>query len=317
MTQPETTAQTTSPDSAGLTVRVESFVGPLDLLLHLCRTNEMDLSRLSLRTITDQYLAHLESVRFQDLEMAGAFMVMAATLIYLKSKLLLPANPDDQEEPLDEEGLLLKRELEERLREYARVKALGVWLAEREAEQTLVYGRTTAELPPPEDIPLKDLSVHLLQRAMQRLIEDQKRRVPRQVEPNPLSVLERMSEILDLLRSTWSLLFSSVAGAERLRAEWVVTLLALLELVRLGQARARQAELFGEIVIERNAVSVHEPVRTLEAGEEAPGPVGDEEAPRAGDGSGDRMPADEAPRAAVPAPPDGEERTEQGESPNA
>ena len=314
MTQPETTAQTTSPDSAGLTVRVESFVGPLDLLLHLCRTNEMDLSRLSLRTITDQYLAHLESVRFQDLEMAGAFMVMAATLIYLKSKLLLPANPDDQEEPLDEEGLLLKRELEERLREYARVKALGVWLAEREAEQTLVYGRTTAELPPPEDIPLEDLSVHLLQRAMQRLIEDQKRRVPRQVEPNPLSVLERMSEILDLLRSTWSLLFSSVAGAERLRAEWVVTLLALLELVRLGQARARQAELFGEIVIERNAVSVHEPIRTLEAGEEAPGSAGDEEAPRAGDGSGDRMPADEAPRAAAP---DDEARTEQGESPNA
>jgi len=201
MTQEATTQQTTGPEPAGLTVRVESFVGPLDLLLHLCRTNEMDLSRLSLRTITDQYLSHLEAVRFQDLEMAGSFMVMAATLIYLKSKLLLPADPNDQEEALDEEGELLKRELEERLREYARVKALGVWLSEREAEQTLVYGRTTAELPPPEDIPLEDLSVHLLQRAMQRLIEDQKRRVPRQVEPNPLSVLERMSEILDLLRN--------------------------------------------------------------------------------------------------------------------
>lgn len=262
---PETTTQGVVPES-GLTVRVEAFVGPLDLLLHLCRTNEMDLSRLSLRTITDQYLAHLESVRFQDLETAGSFMVMAATLIYLKSKLLLPANPDDQEEALDEEGELLKRELEERLREYARVKAFGTWLGEREAEQALVFGRTTAELPPPEDIPLEDLSVHLIQRAMQRLIEDQKRRVPRQVEPNPLSVLERMNEILELLRSTWSLLFSSVAGAERLRAEWVVTLLALLELVRLGQARARQAELFGEIVIERNAVSVREPDRVTEEG---------------------------------------------------
>jgi segregation and condensation protein A len=299
MSQPEAPTQTT-PDSAGLTVRVESFVGPLDLLLHLCRTNEMDLSRLSLRTITDQYLSHLEAVRFQDLEMAGSFMVMAATLIYLKSKLLLPADPNDQEEALDEEGELLKRELEERLREYARVKALGAWLSEREAEQTLVYGRTTAELPPPEDIPLEDLSVHLLQRAMQRLIEDQKRRVPRQVEPNPLSVLERMSEILDLLRSTWSLLFSSVAGAERLRAEWVVTLLALLELVRLGQARARQADLFGEIVIERNAVSVHEPARLVEAEEE---------------GEPAASPADAAP---APAPPDDEPpRTEQGESLNA
>ena len=313
----ETTTQGAVPESAGLTVRVESFVGPLDLLLHLCRTNEMDLSRLSLRTITDQYLSHLESVRFQDLEMAGSFMVMAATLIYLKSKLLLPADPNDQEEALDEEGELLKRELEERLREYARVKALGVWLSEREAEQTLVYGRTTAELPPPEDIPLEDLSVHLLQRAMQRLIEDQKRRVPRQVEPNPLSVLERMSEILDLLRSTWSLLFSSVAGAERLRAEWVVTLLALLELVRLGQARARQADLFGEIVIERNAVSVREPARLAEADDESrpDADAGVEtlaaEAPR------DSTPAEDTPRAATTPPPDDEPRPEQGDPLNA
>jgi segregation and condensation protein A len=296
MSAPETTTQGAVPES-GLTVRVESFVGPLDLLLHLCRTSEMDLSRLSLRTITDQYLSHLEAVRFQDLETAGSFMVMAATLIYLKSKLLLPASPDDPEEALDEEGELLKRELEERLREYARVKALGAWLAERESEQSFIFGRTTAELPPPEDIPLEDLSVHLLQRAMQRLIEDQKRSVPRQIEANPLSVLERMSEITDLLRSTWSLLFSSVAGAERVRAEWVVTLLALLELVRLGQARARQADLFGEIVIERHAVSVREPVAHLEADVEDPS------SPPVGEAAG--------------ASPVDEPRTEQGESLNA
>jgi chromatin segregation and condensation protein Rec8/ScpA/Scc1 (kleisin family) len=85
-------------------------------------------------------------------------------------------------------------------------------------------------------------------------------------------VLERMNEILDLLRSTWSLLFSSVAGPERLRAEWVVTLLALLELVRLGQARARQAELFGEIVIEKSAVSVREPARGPEEPNEGDAP---------------------------------------------
>ena len=233
----------------GLTVRVESFVGPLDLLLHLCRTSEVDLARLPIRTVTDQYLAHLESVQFQDLETAGSFMVMAATLIYLKSKLLLP--PDGaEEETLDEEGLLLQQELADRLREYARVKALGGWLAEREAAQALIFGRTVAELPPPEDIPLEDLSVHLLQRAMNRLIEEQRRQAPREVEPHAISVVERMSEIVELLRHTWSLLFSSVAGIERIRAEWIVTLLALLELVRLGQARARQAELFDDILIE-------------------------------------------------------------------
>jgi segregation and condensation protein A len=247
MTGPALTPETESP---GITVRVESFVGPLDLLLHLCRTNEVDLANLPIRTITEQYLAHLESVQFQDLESAGAFMVMAATLIYLKSKLLLPVDPDAPPEALDEEGELLRQELADRLREYARIKELGTWLGEREAEQALLYGRTVAELPLPEDVPLEDLSVHLLQRAMLRLIEEQKRQTPRQVEPNPLSVLERMGEIIELLRHTWSLLFSSVAGAERVRTEWVVTLLALLELVRLGQARVHQAELFGDIVIE-------------------------------------------------------------------
>lgn len=264
---------TTVAEPNPITVRVESFVGPLDLLLHLCRTNELDLSRLSVRAITDQYLAHLESVRFQDLETAGAFMVMAATLLYLKSKLLLPASPEDTTEALDEEGELLRQELAERLREYARVKALGGWLGEREAEQALLYGRAADDLPPPEEIPLEDLSVHLLQRALQRLIEEQKRQAPREIEPNPLSVLERMSEILALLRHTWSLLFSSVAGGKQVRGEWVVTLLALLELVRLGQARARQAELFGEITIERNSVSVKEPVGTTPP---AAGPRGGE-----------------------------------------
>jgi len=261
-------------EPSGLTVRVESFVGPLDLLLHLCRTDEVDLSRLSVRTITDQYLAHLESVNFQDLEVTGSFMVMAATLIYLKSKLLLPAGPEDGQETLDEEGELLKQELADRLREYARIKVLGSWLVEREAEQALVFGRTTDELPPREDIPLEDLSVHLLQRALQRLIDEQRRQVPREVDPNTISVLERMNEILGLLRHTWSILFSSVAGAERLRSEWVVTLLALLELARLGQVRARQAELFGDITIERHSVNVREPTALPDEPDPQPNSLG-------------------------------------------
>jgi segregation and condensation protein A len=237
-------------ESQGLRVRVEEFEGPLDLLLHLCRTNEVDLSRLPVRAITDQYLAYLESVEFRDLDSAGAFMVLAATLIYLKSKLLLPPG-EGEEEALDEEGLLLREDLEERLRAYARVKALGQWLGAREAEQALLFGRSWSELPPAEEIPLEDLSVHLLERAWRRLLEEAARRAPRQVEPDAPSVLERMAEIVALLRHTWSLLFSSLLADARVRAELVVTLLALLELVRLGQARARQGEPFGEIVIER------------------------------------------------------------------
>ena len=80
-----------------LRLRVGNFDGPFDLLLHLCRTNEIDLAALPVRAITDQYLAHLEAIEFRDLETAGAYLVMAATLIYLKSKLLVPPDESDEE----------------------------------------------------------------------------------------------------------------------------------------------------------------------------------------------------------------------------
>jgi segregation and condensation protein A len=238
--------------SIGLTLRVGTFEGPLDLLLHLCRTSEIDLAALPVRAITDQYLAHLEAMEFRDLEMAGAYLVMAATLIYLKSKLLVP--PDETaDDELDPEGEALRQELEERLREYARVKALGVWLGQREAEQALIWSRPVSELPTADDIPLEDLSVHLLERALKRLIEEQLRQRPREVAPEPPSILERMTEVLAVLRDTWSLLFSSLTSGDRRRSEVVVTLLAVLELVKMGRIRAQQTELFGEIVIERQA----------------------------------------------------------------
>jgi segregation and condensation protein A len=178
---------------------------------------------------------------------------MAATLIYLKSKLLVP--PDEDAEQLDDEALALKQELEDRLREYARVKSQGAWLGAREAEMALIWGRPGATLPDVEELPLEDLSVDWLERAMKRLLEEQKRARPRDIEPNPPSVLERMTEILSVLRDTWSLLFSSLTGGERKRSEIVVTLLAVLELVRQGRIKTQQTELFGDIVIERQAAT--------------------------------------------------------------
>jgi segregation and condensation protein A len=253
-----------SETAPALTLRVGGFEGPLDLLLHLCRTNEIDLAALPVRAITDQYLAHLEAMEFRDLESAGAFLVMAATLIYLKSKLLVPPEEGETEE-LDDEGLALKQELEERLREYARVKAQGASLAAREAEQGLLWGRPFSELPSGDDVPLEDLSVHLLERTLKRLIEEQKRARPREVEPNPPSVVERMTEILTLLRDTWSLLFSSLVGSDRNRSDVVVSLLAVLELVRLGRIRIQQSELFGDIVMEPRTGERPTDVRPVDA----------------------------------------------------
>src|SRR2546429_435595 len=121
------------------------------------------------------------------------------------------------------------------------------------SEPSMVRSICCSTLPSPDDLPLEDLSVDWLSRAMSKLIEEQRRARPRNVEPNPPSVLERMTEILSVLRDTWSLLFSSLAGGERKRADIVVALLAVLELVRQGRIKTQQTELFGEIVIERQA----------------------------------------------------------------
>lgn len=236
-----------------LTVRLEEFEGPLDLLLHLARTQEIDLARLPIRRITDQYLAHLEAVEFRELEDAGAFLVMAATLVYLKSKLLLP-KPEVEEEHLDEEGEALRQALEARLRAYARVKELGEWLRDHEAAWSTRFRRTWTDLPSPELLPLESLSLWDLAGAYRGFLEREAREDPtREVEPEPPSLLARMGEILGVLDHSWYVLFSALLGASPPRPEVVVTLLAVLELVRVQRARARQAEFFGDIVIERAA----------------------------------------------------------------
>ncbi len=236
-----------------LTVRLDGFEGPLDLLLHLARSNEIDLARLPIRRITDQYLAYLEAVEFRELEDAGAFLVLAATLIYLKSKLLLP-KPEVDEEALDEEGEALRLELEARLRAYARVKEIGEWLRAQEAAWARHLTRTWSELPIPDYLPVESLSLWDLGEAYRAFLVRRARAEPtREVEPEPPSLLARMAEILGVLDHSWYVMFSALLGATPPRPEVIVTLLALLELVRVQRVRAQQRELFGEIVIERAA----------------------------------------------------------------
>lgn len=258
-----------------LTVRLEGFEGPLDLLLHLARSNEVDLGRLPIRQITDRYLAYLESVDFRDLDDAGAFLVLAATLVYLKSKLLLP-KPEVPEEALDDEGEALRRELEERLRAYARIKELGEWLRAQEAAWGTRFGRTWSELPLPEYLPLESLSLWDLTEAYRGFLARLARAEPtREVEPEPPSLLARMAEIVGVLDHSWYVLFSALLGASPPRPEVVVTLLAVLELVRLQRARAEQRDLFGDIVIERHLTG-HSPGAI--PGEPRPAPAGREAA---------------------------------------
>lgn len=251
------TVTTTASSDAGagpaspLTVRLEEFEGPLDLLLHLARTEEIDLARLPIRRITDQYLAYLESVEFRDLDDAGAFLVLAATLVYLKSRLLLPVT-ETAEEGLEEDAEALRQELEARLHAYARVKEIGIWLREREAAWSARFTRTWSELPIPEYLPIESVSLWDLTEAYRAFLRRLAEAEPmRQVEPEEPPLLERMAMIAGVLEQSWYVLFSTLLGTSPPRGEVVVTLLAVLELVRLQRARAQQRELFGDIVIER------------------------------------------------------------------
>lgn len=248
-----TSAEVAGTTPSPLTVRLEEFEGPLDLLLHLARTEEIDLARLPIRRITDQYLAYLESVEFRDLDDAGAFLVLAATLVYLKSRLLLPPS-ETAEETLEEDAELLRQELEARLRAYARVKEIGIWLREREAEWSTRFTRTWSELPVPEYLPIESLSLWDLTEAYRAFLTRLAQAEPiREVGPEGPPLLERMAMIAGVLEQSWYVLFSTLLGASPARPEVVVTLLAVLELVRLQRARAQQGELFGEIVIERGS----------------------------------------------------------------
>jgi segregation and condensation protein A len=258
-----------------LLVRLEEFEGPLDLLLHLARSHEIDLSRLPVRRITDQYLAYLESVEFRDLDEAGAFLVLAATLIYLKSRLLLPV-PETEDEALDAEAEALRLELEARLAAYAQVKEVGEWLRAREAAWGLRFFRSWSELPAPELLPLESVSAWDLGEAYRGFLERLAREdPPREVQPEGPPLLQRMVEILGVLDHSWYVLFSALIGTSAPRPEVVVTLLAVLELVRLQRARTQQRELFGDIVIERTASSgLPVELETVTGASPAPDPGG-------------------------------------------
>ncbi len=244
---------TASPAPASpLTVHLDEFEGPLDLLLHLARSAEIDLARLPIRRITDQYLGYLESVEFRDLDDAGAFLVLAATLVYLKSRLLLPAPEVEEEEALEEDAEALRQELEARLRAYARVKEIGAWLRDREGEWSARFARSWSELPMPEYLPIESVSLWDLTESYRAfLVRLAKGEPTREVEPEGPPLLERIAMIAGVLEQSWYVLFSTLLGTSPPRPEVVVTLLAVLELVRLQRARAQQREPFGDIVIER------------------------------------------------------------------
>jgi len=230
-------------------VRLPIFEGPLDLLLHLIKKNELDIHSVPIALITQQYLEYIELMRTLDLEVAGEFLVMAATLLYIKSRTLLPSAADSSlEEEKDPQEKLIQQ-----LLEYQKYKQAAEQLRLLEAVRAELFPRKQppeAEKSPGGEICF-EASLYDLLSAFKKILEQAKQEEKcYEIEPpSGVSIEEQSGMILARLASEGKITFVSLFGELHSRLEIIVTFLALLELVRRQQVIAQQPIPFGDIWI--------------------------------------------------------------------
>jgi segregation and condensation protein A len=229
-------------------VQLEIFEGPLDLLLHLIKKNEVSITDIPIATITEQYLATLELMQNLSLDVAGEFLVMAATLIHIKSRMLLPPSEDTEEE--EEGGADPRAELVGRLIEYQRFKDVAAQLEQREILTRDVFARTAAPVEEAAFPGFREVSVFELLSALRRVLERLPKDNVHEVTLDKITVREKMTLLLDTLRAQGQVLFEALFSAAQSRMEVIVTFLAMLELVRVRAVRIFQEPLGGPITIQ-------------------------------------------------------------------
>lgn len=233
-------------------VKLEVFEGPLDLLLYLIKKEEVDIYDIPIERITNQYMEYLSLMKLLNLEVAGEFLVMAATLMYIKSRLLLPA---DQQiaDPEAEDGEDPRWELIRQLVEYKKFKDAAAQLARREDEQAKIFprrGGDDAGVESDKEVPLAEVSIFDLINAFQQVLKKAGDREEfREIVEERFTVSDKIEEILYTLRDRTELRFGDLFEKASSRTEAVVTFLALLELIRLKRLKVRQPEAFGEIQV--------------------------------------------------------------------
>jgi segregation and condensation protein A len=241
-------------------VRIENFEGPLDLLLHLIKKNEINIYDIPVAMIAQQYLEYLEAMEELNLNVAGDFLVMAATLLQIKSKMLLPV---DETADDDEEGPDPREELVRRLLEYKGFKEAARQLDDQEKVWREIFWREQAlsvdEAVEEEDLSLDNVSLFDLVDALKGVLERTPGSRLIEIEPDNLTVRERMNLILETLEGKDSVSFAALFEGSSHRLVVVVTFLALLELMRLRVARVFQAETFGPILVSRMFSLVPDP----------------------------------------------------------
>ena len=227
-------------------VKLEMFEGPLDLLLYLIKKEEIDIYDIPIERITRQYLEYLDAFKILDLDVAGDFVVMAANLIYIKSRSLLPKDQQPPEETAEEDDP--RWELVRQLIEYKKFKDAAGHLQKRELEREGMFTRITEGADSIGARPLAEVSMFDLINAFNTALKRQNKTEDlREIFEENFTVSDKIDLIMRMTAAGVALRFSELFASAASRTEVVVTFLALLELVRLKQVSARQGEEFGEI----------------------------------------------------------------------
>lgn len=230
-------------------VKLEVFEGPLDLLLYLIKRDEIDIYDISIERITRQYLEYLQAFKELKIDIAGEFIVMAANLIYMKSRSLLPLDQQPPEEDAEEDDP--RWDLIRQLIEYKKFKEAASQLQDRALEQERIFTRDGGSAPLSDaPLPLHEVGIFQLIHAFQEVIKRAEGRENLgEIFAERFSVSEKIERILQRVSSGEPVRFSELFGQLASRVEIVVTFLALLELIRLNQVRALQRKMFDEIEI--------------------------------------------------------------------
>jgi segregation and condensation protein A len=236
-------------------IKLDIFEGPLDLLLYLVKKDHLNIYDIPIAQVTQQYMAYLELMQLLDLNIAGEFLVMAATLMQIKSKMLLPAEPaqevEEEEDP--------RQELVKRLLEYEKFKEIAENLRQREVTQREVFKRPKIEniaTPGLETETYFEASIFDLINAFSKALENVPKEVFYEVIKDEFTVEEKIHQILHLLLVRPSLRISELFVQAKNKIEIIVNFLAILELIRMKEVVAFQKEQFQEIEISRNTNNI-------------------------------------------------------------
>lgn len=234
-------------------VELDVFEGPLDLLLYLIKQDEVDIYDIPIERITNQYMQYLDVMKMLDLNIAGEFIVMAATLMMIKSRMLLPV--EERPEMEDEEDP--RWDLVRQLVEYKKFKDAANHLGDLEARQENMFARSGEgiQLGPEPDIALEDVSIFDLISAFNEALRKAPREELKEIFAEKFTVAEKIDVIVGIMRSKGRASLSRLLAGMTHRYEMVCTFLAILELIRLKQIRAKQSDHFGDI----DLVPVEEP----------------------------------------------------------